>query len=144
MWLFRFHFSDTLVNFDPLTGKYEIVDLSSLNYAPKTEGSCETSAGTFMALYPFNGQIMFRINDKTFTLDEQTIVNVTGPDERRILKIIRDGHQIAIHEYVVTAERFEDDPTPMIDDEDFDFGLLISNISKDAQRKEILLGRKDI
>jgi hypothetical protein len=32
------------------------------------------------------------------------------------------------------------DLTPFIDDEDFDFGLFVSNISKDQDRREVLLG----
>ena len=33
-----------------------------------------------------------------------------------------------------------DDPTPMISDEDFDFGLLAMNISQNPERKDVLLG----
>ncbi len=107
-----------VANFDPRTGKYDLVNRCSFGNVPETDGIFAMLGGMLMALYPLKGYVVFRLGDKVFTLDEQTIIKVEGPDEHRLLRVIRDGYQIAEHVYAITTKRIEDDPTPMIDDEE--------------------------
>ncbi len=93
--------------------------------------------------YKYENNIVFRAYDKEFVLDDKTTIHVSGPRELRKLQIIRDN--IVIHEtfYSPPGEgMIKGDPTPFVEEEHFDIGLFVSNISKDPKRKARLLGKE--
>lgn len=144
MWLRSNECYDRLAELDPSSGRYTVLDRKDLGeMAPsKCDGVFSVLNHVFVAIYPIGNQVIFRLGDEVFELDDRTIVDVEGPNDSRLLRVIHGGHPIATHVYAITAKRFEDDPTPMIDDEDFDFGLLVENISKHPERKEVMLGKR--
>ncbi len=97
-------------------------------------------------LYKRDGRIIFRVcqegANREFHLDAVTEIAVSGPAARRELTVLRDGANVFHTTYALKeVYRCSEDTTPFIEDEDFDFGLLVSNISKNPARKEVLLGR---
>ncbi len=97
-------------------------------------------------LYRLGNSIAFRVIgegfDCKFDLDSSTVVEVDGPPLERELVVIRDGNVMFKTTYAVDVDDIiPNDPTPFVEDEDFDFGLFVSNISKSPGRKDVMLGR---
>ena len=71
------------------------------------------------------------------------MIEVAGKPSDRILKILKNNKLLYEIHYSLDGEKIIDgDPTPFIEEEDFDFGLFMSNISSDKNRKNILLGKE--
>jgi len=47
-----------------------------------------------------------------------------------------------MHYVLLQAPPIPGDPTPFIEDEDFDFGLFVRNISRSSERRKVLLGQE--
>ncbi|MBW1903108.1 MAG: hypothetical protein JRJ20_15990 [Deltaproteobacteria bacterium] len=144
IWLQSNEKFDSLAEYDPETGmlkKHSRKNLGS-NVPETTDGFySELTNGVFI-LYRFNDSLYFRANDNDFILDSVTEVVVSGPWENRELKVFCDGKMIFETIYSPHGPKpISNDPTPFIEDEDFDFGIFVSNISKSPKRKDLLLGR---
>lgn len=142
IWLQSQDTFNTLARLDPSTGEYSLIDRGTpgASVPGKADGIFAILNDKLAGLYVLNDRLLFQLEHEAFELDDETTVEVSGPDNHRLLRVIRQGTPVAKHVYGVTAQRFADDPTPMIDDEDFDFGLVASHISKDASRKRVMLG----
>jgi hypothetical protein len=144
IWLQSNEKFDSLAEYDPKNGmltKHSRKNLGS-NVPETTDGFySELTNGVFI-LYRFNDNLYFRANDNDFILDSVTEVVVSGPQEKRELKVLCNGKMIFKTIYSShDIGPLSNDPTPFIEDEDFDFGIFVSNISKSPKRKDILLGR---
>ncbi len=96
--------------------------------------------GGFLVLYHDVKKIYFVVDNRTYVLDDHTIVEVTGNENNRKLEVLCDGKVLYVTHYIPNyGDKIDDDPTPFIDDEDFDFGLFVSNISKNPDRKNVLI-----
>ena len=150
MWLQCHDRFDSVGLFDEVRGRFERFSRKVLGSdAPSlhdTDGSySDQSAGTFM-LYKLGDTIVFRVVgegfDCKFNLDSSTVVEVDGPPLERELVVIRNGNVMFKATYAVNVDAIiPNDPTPGVDDEDFDFGLFVRNISKSPERKDVMLGR---
>jgi hypothetical protein len=145
IWLYSHNEYDYLGRFDPNTGHLKKTSLKGLgSEAPDiTEfaGSFPEVKGGLFVLYRHRGQVIFWAFGNEFVLDGQTIVDVDGSGRNRCLSIKTMGKSVSELEYELLNDGpIPGDLTPFIDDEDFDFGLFVSNISKDQDRREVLLG----
>lgn len=99
----------------------------------------ETEVG-ILILYVCLKEIVFRIYNDEFILDDSTEIIVSGPRVKRDLYVINNGVTVYRSIYKLTQSGpIRNDTTPFVDDEDFDIGLLVSNISKSPERKSVLL-----
>jgi hypothetical protein len=139
IWLQAKECYNCIAQFDPQNNVF--IKKSRDEIEPNTnDGSFEEmNEGIFM-LYRFNGKIYFQVNDKIFLLDENTVIDVAGERPTKILKVLKNEMIEYETKYTPTSFPIEGDLTPFIDEEDFDFGLFVSNISKNPKRKEVLLG----
>lgn len=137
---------DRLAQFDPKAGSLKIYSRKHLgDRAPKIseiEGWFSEHRDDPLVLYRTADTIFFRIHGNDFVLDENTEVQVHGTSQRRKLYVKRFGKTIYETEYALPqTEPTPNDQTPFIEEEDFDFGLFVSNISRDPRRKSVLLGK---
>jgi hypothetical protein len=79
-----------------------------------------------LALYKSGDALYFYAYDRVFRLDEDTVVAVVGPRSRRSLRVMKRGQVIFETSYtpLVKLGPLPDDPTPMVEEEHFDFGPL--------------------
>ena len=108
IWLQSLSKFNTLAQLDIGTGQYALADRRSLGAAAPGKGDeiFALLGGTLVAIYPLNGQVIFRLGADAFALDDHTVVVVSGPDHARALRVVRDGNSIASHIYAVTERRF--------------------------------------
>ncbi len=128
---------------DPPTGGLAIFERRDVKDLPKRlAGSFSQIDGHLLALYSLRGELRFLADGVDFPLGSGTSVEWTARGSHRTLRVRREGHLAKEVLYSVTTdEQFENDPTPFVEDEDFDFGLFVSRVSKCKKRQRVLLGR---
>jgi len=127
---------------ESLSGEYEFVVASEghLSNPVFPAGRFWFDGKTFFALIRYKGSLFVRIGQSVIELSDKITIKVTGASPDRVLTIIEDGHPIQSSMYSVKQNlTFENDPTPFVDDEDFDFGLFLANVSVSASKKKVLL-----
>ncbi len=93
-------------------------------------------------------RLYLRVDGLCLEFDRETQVIVGGEPldphaeaARRWICIERVGRELARLDYVVDLTKvFPDDPTPFVEMEHFDFGLLLVNLAASESRKRVLLG----
>lgn len=133
---------DSLIKYNHSDGSFTEISKKSIgnNDISIVDGFYSVLSSTFVAIYRFEGELFIRIGDKCLPFSDEVVVSVRGEDDDRELLILEAGKEICKINYELDASlQFEDDPTPFIDKEDFDFGLFLSNISKSENRKQHIL-----
>lgn len=87
-------------------------------------------------LYRTGRELAFRVSEKVFALDSETVVELRRGTVNLLL-VVRKGSPVFTWTYPapVMDPSLEVDPTACVEEEDFDFGLFVSNVSKDPARK---------
>ena len=141
IWLRNSSVYMNVAEYDHDTGNFTIRSRDIEN----TDGSYEILSEKFVALYQFQEQIFIRLGDERILLDKSVKVDLFGPVNNRRLTIEKAGRKVAQLEYEVdTSDVIPDDITPYIEAEHFDFGLFLSNVSKDEIRQRVLLGDETV
>jgi hypothetical protein len=108
-----------------------------------TVGSFTELAGLFVALYVQDGTLQLRMGEEIYPLDDEAVVAVEGELSSRELTVSRHGKEVAKHQYAVDESQIiEGDETAFVDEEDYDFGMWLANVSKNPERKQVLLDPK--
>lgn len=139
MWLRSSSVYKKLADYDLSTKKYRIVSLDDLpdSVQIRISGSFEILSSTFLAFYSAKRQVFLHVGEECFPVTDDVIATVSGPSEKRVLTIQRSGKEIAKINYALDPSRvFENDPTPFIEPEDFDYGLFLANVTGNAERKK--------
>jgi hypothetical protein len=130
-----------VAKYDEESGEFEIVGRNSTVRPEILDGSFEILAGIFVALFKAGLKLFVGIGDKTFQLDGDLIITVKGGANDRLLIIEKGNAVLETIKYSISArDTIAGDTTAFIDDEDSDYGLFLSNISKDEGRQRVLLG----
>jgi hypothetical protein len=108
----------------------------------KCQGSFWMDSRSFFALARIDGKLIARIGDAVFELSNDITIRVQEKAPDRTIVVLRDGVSWLSMPYEVGVEdAFSSDETPFVEDEDFDFGLLLANISQSEERKRIMLAQ---
>jgi len=105
-----------------------------------TDGFYSMLSGVFCALYRSSGELVVQMGDVKVKLSNNVEIAVNGPPGKRCLSLGVSGREVAKHEYALISQRIEGDPTAFAEDEDFDFGVFLSNIARNPKRQSILKG----
>ena len=144
VWLQSQDQFDALAVIDPETGKLAKFSQCALgDSAPaRTEGWFADLSGVVAAIYKKGDELFVRVGGTELPLAADVTAEVSGAASARVLVISKGGNAVVRCRYALdTSIRFPNDPTPQIEDEDFDFGLFICNVSKATERQMVLLGR---
>lgn len=133
---------DEMAYFDPLTREIRSFRRSDSeeNIPMKTDGVFSWVDGHFMTLFRYAGKPMFFVDEYEIELTDDTIVDVRGPFTSRTLTIKRSGSELLKLNYSLSQGKgtVPSDTTPFVEDEDFDFGLFVHNISRSVERKALI------
>ena len=145
LWLQSSEKFEELAEFNHKTGDYRVWFRSAPEFeAPEaTEGFFAFLSSTFVALYRVGGELFLWVGSEVVHMADDVYVSVGGRAENRVLSVQKGGQKIISFKYSLDlSDRISEDPTPFIDDEDFDFGLFVANISQSEERKKILRGEE--
>ncbi|MEK6334071.1 MAG: hypothetical protein AABM67_03920 [Acidobacteriota bacterium] len=130
---------DQLAEFDPNTGTYRLLSRkqhSELATTPPS-GGYSIVDGTMLSLYRRDEVLYFRAGDREFRLTDDVISKLTREDNSRVFQLIQDGNSLAVFRYAppVLDVPMSADPTPFIEEEDFDFLLFVHRVLTDTGRR---------
>jgi hypothetical protein len=96
-----------------------------------------------VAVFAHQGQLHLLVDTLVLEVTPDAIVVAEGPRESRRLDVVRSGVRTRSFFYTLAAvpPAIPGDPTPFVEDESFDIGLLASNISRDAERRAAFLAK---
>lgn len=133
--------SDRVAEFDPSSGKLEEFSRSKdLQRASQDPVGSYGKVGTkTVILYREGGNLLLRIDGRDFDLAQHT-VRITRIGSTRRVRLLRCLSTVSEWEYQVPVLEppLSHDPTPFIEEEDFDYGLFLENISRDIARQSRL------
>ena len=86
------------------------------------------------------GTLFLKVDDVLLPLDEETHAKHVRGGSRCSLDVIRNGAVIQRFMYEIEPldPPLELDPTPFVEEEDFDFGLFVANVCGSTERKEAI------
>jgi hypothetical protein len=123
------------------SGEFEIVNRNSPGRPEVLDGSFDILGGIFVALYKVGTKLFIGVGNKSFQLNDDLTVTVKGTASDRLLIIEKGNSVLETVKYSISSTgAIAGDTTAFIDDEDSDYGLFLSNISKDKARQRVLLG----
>ena len=128
-----------IARFDPETTQYAF-EARSDDLPIALDGHCCLLDGVFVALYRLDQRLYLALDGHTIPLDESTKVIVSGPSQARTLSVSHPNMGTYKVDYPLTQEALPGDTTAFVDQEDFDFGLFLSNVAADVERQQVLLG----
>ena len=106
----------------------------------KINGVFDFLNGILVALYAFGGNLFLRIGDDVIQILGDVRVELEQNGFQSKLTVMRDGRALVLLNYPKSASgKIKDDPTPFVDDEDFDFGLFVKNLVSDPKRRNVAL-----
>lgn len=128
-----------LVELDPSNGTYRFLSRKQepeLTTTPPS-GSYSIVNGTMMSLYRIDGVLYFRVGDHDFKLTDDVTSTLTREDNNRVFQLIQDGNSRVIFRYLPPVQEvpLSIDPTPFIEEEDFDFLLFVHKVLTETGRR---------
>ncbi len=143
IWLQSNERYDTLAQYDPEQGVFSIKTKteSGDQVTEKTDGFFSVLSDVFVALYRSEHALFLCVGDQRIVLTDDLRINVSGGADQRQLIVKKHSTIITQLTYCLDEEEnLADDPTPFIEDEDFDFGLFVANVANNHKRKQVFLG----
>jgi hypothetical protein len=106
----------------------------------KINGVFEFLNGVLVALYATAGCLTLRVGNKVMVLDKDVEVIANGDSNSRLLTVNQGGNKVVSLIYSISdASVSSDDLTPFVENEDFDFGLFVANVTSNAGRRCVVL-----
>lgn len=105
------------------------------------QGSIGKIGKHILCLYKYDDVLHFRVDTKDFELTKDVTIGIENLRcRRRRLSILKNGREIFEFTYFrpINPIPLSLDPTPHIEEEDFDFGLFVYNVANDSQRRAVL------
>ncbi|GIW80225.1 MAG: hypothetical protein KatS3mg105_2032 [Gemmatales bacterium] len=144
LWLQSKDRFNDVVELNETTGDWRLVSRTSegenIPGLSNMDGSFSMLSGVFCALFCSHDEIFVRIGETQIRLSDDIEILVDGPPEKRCLSLVVSGREHVRLEYALASKPIEGDPTAFTENEDFDFGLFLSNIAHSPNRQAVLKG----
>jgi hypothetical protein len=129
---------NTMADYDPVTGTFVTFSRSSepARASGKKAGAFDDIGGKRALLFRLAGVLYLQVENQRMQMDDHAI-ELQSVHGRRVLQVFSDGKVVLELTYdppILDPPRAMD-PTPFVEEEDFDFGLLLSNLSRDRSRQ---------
>lgn len=127
-----------LAEVDPATGKFELFTRPADKNLYTVHGYYSELDGHIFMLYRYDKLLYFRVDDEVFTLTDDIGIQLESRDQFNNRLIVKQNDRKVFeitYRRPVVDPPLSLDPTPLISEEDFDFGLLVFNVAKDPERK---------
>lgn len=93
--------------------------------------------GTMVSLYRMDGGLYFRVGEQEFQLTDDVTSTLTREDNKQVFRLVQDGSPLLIFGYTPQGNEIplNIDPTPFVEEEDFDFLLFVHNVLTEGGRR---------
>jgi|688.fasta_scaffold231290_2 hypothetical protein len=131
-----------IVAFDLTDGTWQRVDLEMQNkLGPRgLSGFFALLSSNFCAIFRSGQEIMMCVGGVRISLSKDVKISVSGNRDQRRLVVSKKGEMVVAQVYSLDNwGKIKGDPTPFVEEEDFDFGLLIANIAGSPERQQVFI-----
>jgi hypothetical protein len=131
---------DEIAEYDLLTGNYRFLSKScNREMLPvRIAGSYSRLGGTIVSLYRKNEHLFLSISKREFKITPDVYSSLTQEDDHQTFRLLNKQEVITM--FTCTRPRSDIpahlDPTPFVDDEDFDFLLFVHHVLTEEGRRE--------
>lgn len=129
---------DTVGDYDPMTGRFEIFSRRAEpnRVVGQLCGAFDHLGGKRVLLYRLADNLCLEIDGQKLSLDKH-VVEVRSVNGRHLLRVLSDGRIVTELTYdpPQLSPPLSLDPTAFVEEEDFDFGLFLHNVSHDPSRQ---------
>ena len=140
LWLQSHAAYSKLMHYDPMQGSMAEFSREDLDDTLETVGFYGDISGVFAAFYCWNNGLFITIDQQQIRVDE-TLSAEISTDKKLIIS--KGTETLVTLDYQLDdGEQFVHDPTAFIDDEDSDFGLLLTRIIQSPKRQKVLLNKE--
>jgi hypothetical protein len=129
---------DTMGDFDPVTGALTLFSRAANpeRVPGQLSGLFDEVGGKLVLLFRLDGILYLQVGDQRMAMDDHTI-ELQSANGYRILRVL-SGRRVAFeltYDPPIISPPLSDDPTPFVEEEHFDFGLSLANLSRDRGRQ---------
>lgn len=106
----------------------------------RIDGHVARLGGSVLCLYRDpDGMLHFRLDDHDLVLDHATVIDLERAEQNNLVIRRADG-VLLTWRYPPPAldPPLDEDPTPFVEEEDFDFGLFLHNVTHDDVRRQTI------
>ena len=140
LWLQSHETYSKIMRYDPIQGNMAEFSREDLDDTLETVGFYGFLSGIFSAFYCWNNGLFITIDQQQIRVDE-TLSAEISTDKKLIIS--KGTETLVTLDYQLDdGEQFVHDPTAFIDDEDSDFGLLLTRIIQSPKRQKVLLNKE--
>lgn len=127
-----------MMKLDPDTREVRFVSRGDVAEPDRISGAYARVGDRLACLYRSCDRLFFSLDGKAIELGEDTSAHFRRRGETRVLTVRREELTLIQWEYRLPPldPPLEEDPTPFVEAEDFDFGLFVSNVVNDKARKD--------
>jgi hypothetical protein len=129
---------DTMADYDPATGTFVTFSRGAepARASGQKAGAFDSIGGKRVLLFRLAGMLYFQVDSQRMRMDHYTI-ELRSVNGRQVLRVLSNGKVVLELTYdpPLLDPPLAEDPTPFVEDEDFDFGLFLSNLSRDRSRQ---------
>jgi hypothetical protein len=122
------------------SGRITFLPRMELEQARKQEinGVYARSQEGFVAFYRVGPRLFFQLNERILMLSEDVRCEVRQMGQTKTLDFYQSTELLFswTYEDPLREKWFENDPTPMVEKEDFDLGILVRNVLRSEGRKK--------
>jgi hypothetical protein len=129
-------------DFDPATGRLATHRKTAADTSNRPLGGhFAVLGGTLAILYrttPHDDALHLRIGERDYLL-AATGIDWKKDADQRLLRVVATAHEPLLVRYLVVIDPpLHQDPTPFVEEEDFDFGLFLANVRSNPSRQDRL------
>jgi len=130
---------DKLMELDPITGRHQILsrkqhpEIASM----RLSGGYSIVNGMIVCLYRLDNALYFRLGEEEVKIADDATSILVREDGYRLFQLLQNGNLLINFRYRSPVYEVSPhmDPTPFIDEEDFDFFLFVHNVLNQGDRR---------
>jgi hypothetical protein len=127
---------DVVGEFSPSSGHLRVQPRPPGLSPSGTEGWFSILAGVAVVFYRQANHLWLRIGERVFDLDGGASVDWRREGDVAVFRVEDSSGEVAVT--YQAGPNLDPDPTPFIEDEDWDLGLYIANVLFDEERSELI------
>ncbi len=131
---------DVIAEFDPESGRVQPLPRPDGLSPGGTDGWFAILGGVCVVFYRQAARLRLQIGGRTFDLDGDASVDWRVEDRTAVFTVTDESGQVMLR-YTSgpsSGPWVSDDPTPFVEEEDWDLGLFISNVIFDEERSDLV------
>lgn len=127
---------DVVAEFDPPSGQLRVRPRPPGLSPAGTEGWFSILGGSAVVFYRHTNHLWLRVGERVFDLDGGASVDWCSEEGFAVLRAHDSTSEVLIR--YPAGPNLDQDPTPFVEEEDWDLGLFVANVVLDEERSELV------